>query len=55
MRNNNRQLDDVCLDCMDKISPKEKHPNCKFCPVEILKKVNNKILNNEFKKEHING
>ena len=50
MRNNNRQLDAVCLDCMDNLN--HTCVNCeKDCPVGRLKKINNKILNDRFKKE----
>jgi len=48
MRNNNRQLDEVCLDCLDNIPPSKKVNNCKDCPILILKRINNKILNNQF-------
>jgi hypothetical protein len=50
MRNNNRQLDEVCLDCLDNINPHENR-DCKDCTIAILKQVNNKILNDEWNKE----
>jgi len=51
MRNNNRQLDEVCLDCLDKIPPNNKVAHCKTCPITILKQINNKELNDKFHKE----
>jgi len=47
MRNNNRQLDEVCLDCCDNIEPQD----CNKCPILKLKKINNKILNDRFVEE----
>lgn len=43
-----KNLDDVCLDCMDWISNKK--VDCNKCTITLLKKESNKILNDEFKK-----
>ncbi len=48
MRNNNRQLDEVCLDCLDNIDPKNKAANCKDCVIVKLKQINNSLLNLEY-------
>ena len=54
MRNNNRQLDEVCLDCLNNIPPKQKVDNCNNCPITILKKINNKLLNDYYHCQAIN-
>lgn len=49
LRCNNKELDEVCCDCLENINSTKL--NCKLCVITQLKKINNKILSDRYKDE----